>query len=146
MASSGVDITLIGDKQLIKLFKTLPDKLQKKFAVQALRAEAKLVKGEIQAATPVLTGRLKKSMKVKSVKRSRVKIGVKIETGTRAELGIPPDSKWYYPAHVELGTRTRPAKSFMRKTVHRTRARHQQNIGKQIVTAIEREARRVVNK
>lgn len=135
-----VDITMIGDEEVMKLFKQLPDNLQKKFARQAMRKEAKKVMAKVVAATPVHSGRLKESWKLKALKRNRKRIGLYIESGTRSELGVAAFYRGYYPAHIELGTRKRAAKPFLRPILRATSESTKQNIGRLIGKAIEKEA------
>lgn len=106
MARSGVvDISLIGDKELERKLRKLPPKVQKQVVRPALVKVAKRARDDITAAMPVDTGKLKSlGMKVVPIKRSRSGgIGRLVQTPTKEELGIPNDSKSYYPAHVELG-------------------------------------------
>ena len=147
MSSFGVDVTMIGDKEVIKLFKELPEKVQKKFARESMRKEAKRLVEKVKAASPVLTGSkyrkggsLKKSWKVKALRRSRKRIGVYVESGPREKLGIAANAPGYYPAHVELGTRTRAAKPFLRPVIRANRDSSQKRIGRLIGKAIEKEA------
>jgi len=112
--AGGVDISLIGDKELQRKFKTLVGKVQKKIARKAIRAGAKIVLADAKNRAPVLSGKLKKSLKVKAIKRSRSTIGVLVQTGTREKLNIPEGSKYYYPAAVEYGHGGVAAKPFLR--------------------------------
>lgn len=49
--------------------------------------------------------RLRNTFNVKALKRRRTRVGFSVWTGTRAQLGVT--GKYYYPAHVEWGHRTR---------------------------------------
>jgi len=97
------DITLLGDKKLNKAFGALAVIDQRKVMRKSQRAAFKPVLKSAKANAPVRTGKLKKSLKLRALKRSRNRSGVFVRTGTRSELGIPENAKYYYPAHVELG-------------------------------------------
>lgn len=111
---AAVDISLLGDKKLIRKLKRMEPAVQKRIMRKALRAGARPVRDESRRRAPILTGRLKKSIKIRALKRSRNKLGVLVQTGTRAELGIDPDDRYYYPAHVELGHGSVPAIPYLR--------------------------------
>ena len=118
----GVDISVLGNKQLQKQLKLLAGNMQKKIVRQALRAAAKPVLAAAKAKCPVKSGRLEKSLKLRAMKRKRGQFGVRIKTGTKAELGIPADDKFYYPAHVELGHGSVPAVPYMRSALEENRS------------------------
>lgn len=66
-------------------------------------------------------GALKRGITVSAGKvRKKGEISFLARTGKREKMGIPPDSKWYYPAIVEYGPkkgpRQWPGKQYMRKT------------------------------
>lgn len=142
----GVDISLIGDKELQKAFKKLHPKLQKKAFKKAARVAAKIVKESAKGKVPVAEGDLKKSIKVKAMKRSRTQVGVRIVAGTREELGIPADSKWYYPAIVEYGYTRQdgvfiPPQSYLRAARDAKERAAQNVMEREIRKGIEIEAR-----
>ena len=149
-----VDLRLLGDKKLDRKLRSLDVKMQRKFARRALREAWKPVKDAAKANAlaiarrPAETGimrRVARALKVRAIAKSRIvggrrrairgrrgMIGFTFRTPTRAELGIPAGSKWYPPAHIELGTRRTPPLSYMRKAFleHAPRAR------RRIVSAI----------
>jgi len=112
-----VDISMLGDKDIQRRFKKLPFVMQKKVLRKSLRAVAKDIKTAAGSRVPQLTGNLKRSLRLKSMKRTNWGIGVFVETGTRSDLGIDPKSKWYYPAHVELGTTGHTVQGFLRESL-----------------------------
>ncbi len=73
-------------------------------------------------------------------------LGIGVNLPSRAELGIRPDDKWYYPMAIEYGAKGKrthfPARSFMRTTADRYALQEYAQIGKDIGRAIEREAHR----
>ncbi len=128
-----VTLTWHGDAQAQAALAGLPDKLERRVLASALRTVAKQLLPAIKAATPIgkpytrvtrgrtrqgpqgasrairfrreTGGRLRRSLKIRALKRSRRRVGVAIVTGTRVELGIT--GRGYYPAHQEFGFRTR---------------------------------------
>lgn len=141
-----IDISMLGDKALTKKLGKLPGRLQKKVLRQAMRKAAKPILADIKQSissirvTGLHTDPLKKKTKIKSLKRSRNKIGVRITTPTRDELGIPADSKWYWPAHIELGTSKEPAQPFMRGPFNAARQKTLTTIKQETGKGIIREA------
>lgn len=116
------------DAQRIQhLLGRLPDRLQRKVLTQTVDRVAKnvvlpAVKDRIPIRSfepPVLNalkgvgpphkshtgppGILKRKMRKRPIKRSRVRVGRTITTPTREQLGIPEWSKAYYPAFLEYG-------------------------------------------
>lgn len=90
--------------------------LAKKIMRKAARKAAKPLLDAARSFAPVETGALRKGIKIRSVKRKRSSqiIGVKVQTPTREQLGIPEDASHYYPAVLEYGTSEIPARSYMR--------------------------------
>lgn len=85
-SKSGIDISLFGDKQLKRNFDDLSTKLQKKYTRKALREGAKIVANTWKATVPVDTGDYRAGIKVRSMKRSRSRIGIRIASPTRKFL------------------------------------------------------------
>lgn len=110
-----IDITMVGDKQLSRAFRTLKLVAAKKIVRPALRQTAKNMVPLLSTAAPVKTGRLKQEMaraKIRSASsapRKIIRIGVIMPT--RAELGIPLDTGGrrfgYYPIILEYGVASR---------------------------------------
>ena len=132
------DLQLFGDKKLDKALGDLSRIQQRKVMRTAQRAAFKPLLKQIKSAVPVDTGDLRKSIKLRALKRSRVRSGVYIRTGTRDELNIghgQADSvartrgaggqftstggtrrPGYYPAHVEFGHDGKTPVSYIRAT------------------------------
>lgn len=98
----GADFSALGDKELVRRFEMLRGNMQKKYGRKALRAGAKVVQKTAKQRVPVRTGRLKKGLKVRALKRSRKHFGVGVVTPPRASLGLWSDGG-YYPAHLAWG-------------------------------------------
>ena len=92
-------------KDVVREFQRLEKVVVRKAIRRALRASGKVVLAEAKAKAPVKTGRHKKNIKLRAIKRKRNRIGVNITTGTRAELGISAMASGYYPRHQEFGPR-----------------------------------------
>ena len=95
--------TLIGDKAIIKAIKNL----QRKDFSKATRAGSKIVKREAQASAPVLTGALKKAIKVRSLKSKKA-------TGHNIQFVFPGGGQ-FYGHFVEYGTKEQPAQEFVKE-------------------------------
>lgn len=118
-----IDVSLLGDAKLIRAFNGIPIAVQKRLLKKAMRPAAKIVQARAKALAPRDTGKLARHLTVRALKRSRTKIGVRVMTGKRHKLGIDANSRWYYPAHVELGTKHRPATPYLRPALHENKSR-----------------------
>lgn len=142
----GVSIELLGDRLLVEAFKLLDIKMQKKIARKGLRAGGKIVLAAVKAKVPTKSGKLKKSLKLRSIKRTRTGIGVYIRTGTRAELGISERAKGYYPFSQEYGTSKTPAHSYLRAALDEQRVKAIQEVRGTIWDELERTGRELAAK
>lgn len=149
--AAAVDITLLGQKQLERKLELLAAKTQKTIVRRAVRASAKRTLAEIvhniQSAQLVDSGRLLAAFQKAKVlqaanKRDLIRIGP--AWPTRAELGIDPKDKGYYPFSLEFGHPNAAAVPFIRPAVDENRQREIRQIGTEIGAAIEREARKGV--
>jgi len=107
MAKPAVDISILGDVELERSLAMLPDGVQRKVIRKAMRNTAKRMRSAIVPRVPVLTGRLRKEIKrssIRAIRRSRTKLGATVALPTREAMGIPANSKWYYPAILEYGS------------------------------------------
>lgn len=109
-----ISIEVLGDKALQRKLRALPIAMEKKIVRKALREAGRPILASAKALVPVRTGALKKSLRLRALKRSRGSFGVQVRTGTREELGIPADAPYYYPMAVEVGTGHAPAHPYMR--------------------------------
>lgn len=132
------DLKLEGFEDVIKTFNTLDDKLQKKAMRPALRAGAKIIQKAAKNKSPTLTGKNKKFIKVKSLKRSRGSVGLAIQTGTREQLGIPRDEHGYYPMVLEYGSKHVKKQPFMKPALEQNREKSTKAIGKKLKAGIEK--------
>ena len=115
--ASAVDIRMTGEKKLIRAFKKLEGKEQKKGARKGLRAAAKPIRNDAVRLAPADEQRRLKRIVVRAIKRSRRFIGIRVMT-TDDPTG--PDRS---VAHkVELGTKNMQAQPFLRPALHKNRA------------------------
>lgn len=141
------DINISGDKELEMLFKSLPEKIENKVLRQALRKAARPVLASAKAklkgirVTGHTTDPIIKGLKIRALKRRKGRIGVQVQTPTREELGLG-DSKWYPPAHIELGTKRTPAIPYLRNSLRENAANATELIAQELRAAIERETKR----
>jgi HK97 gp10 family phage protein len=126
-------VTIKGDRELIRKFNRLADKEAKKVIRIAYRAAAKPIFNEVKRKCPVVSGKLKGTLKLRAMARSRVRIGMEIIAGSPAAP---------YIGHVELGTSHNPPNPFMRGTVDEYRPRFPTMIGQELGPALERVAKR----
>lgn len=115
------DISLLGDKVLAYQFKQLPLVVQRKLLRQSFREAMRPVLTMARALAPKLTGRMARTLRLRSMKRRRGQLGMMVISGRRSDLAIPADHPWYYPAHVELGTSKMPAHPYLRPAFDRQR-------------------------
>lgn len=147
MANARFDISILGAPELSKALAELPDKLERRVMIKATRETGKFFLTLAKARAPKESGKLASTMKLRAMRRKKGRVGVRIMTGTRAELGIDPKERGYYPAHVEFGHRDRSgnqvaAVPFFRGPLHSSREALFAVMRQEIDTGIERELTR----
>lgn len=125
------NLSITGDKELQFKMNSLANKLQKKVFRKALRAAAKesqkRVKQMLKSESEDGRGAMAKGLKIKSMKRSRGRVGITIRSATRGDLAAkyPGISfkRGYYPAVQEYGSKKRKikAKHTMKRGLNLTR-------------------------
>lgn len=126
------DLELTGFENVLAQFNTLDDKVQKKALRPSLRAGAKIIQKAAKSKSPRLSGKNRKFIKIKSIKRTRKSIGLMIQTGTRQQLGIPLDEHGYYPMVLEYGSKNVRRQPFMKPALEQNRAKAIKAIGKEL--------------
>lgn len=96
-----IDIELLGDKALAKRFRRLEYRAQARIFRPAVREACRPLLALARILVPVRTGNLKKSLKLRVASGIRNAVGMRLETGTREDLGIDKDDKYFYPTVVE---------------------------------------------
>ena len=97
------DFTLLGDAEINKFFKTATRSVQRMLVRTAMKAAAVPVYESAKAKAPVDTGRLRDSMRIGRAKTKRYGVEIRIQTGSREELGIDANATGYYPMSQETG-------------------------------------------
>lgn len=113
MADS-VIIDLQGEKGLIKALSELKKTGQKSAVTRAMRKAAKPIQKAAQQQAPKRTGQLRKSIKVRSMRRSRVRFGIRVVTSPGKNLFT---GKTFYGAFQEFGWKTGKRGSSNRRPV-----------------------------
>lgn len=144
--SRGIDISILGDKELAAKLNALPLAVQRKIVRKAMRPAAKPVLASVKAATPVDRGVLRRKLKLRALRRSRRVQGLMIPLPTRDELGITDGARGYYPTALEYGWRDRggshhPPISYIRKPVNRRTKLYLRQVGIGISALIDTEMR-----
>ncbi len=161
MALPIVDISLLGDKALDAALEALGIKVRDRIVKLGTKAGAGVWLRAAKAKAPVgprkPRGRhLKSTLKVVPVPgswgRKYDKIGHRVVTGTRQELGIPPDAKYYYPAALEYGRRDPSdprvsiAQPFLRPAFDENEARVKAVASEKIWAGVKRAAAKAARK
>lgn len=140
---------LEGADELRRTLRKLADGREvNKLIRRSLRMAAGPVLETSRLLAPFLSGDLRRSLKIRSAKRSRKRIAIVVRPGTRAELGIPSSAKGYYPAHQAIGARGGRLKAtrYLRDSMEQNRQGSIQilntNIGKGIEAIAARGAAR----
>ncbi len=140
------EIRLEGFHELSQAFNKLPVTLQKKALKPALKVGAKIIQADAKRLSKRKSGDNKRFIKIKSMKRSRVKIGWNIVTGTREQLGIDKDDPFYYPMVLEYGSRKQPAYPYMRPALKNNRIHATNAIGVELGVRMDRVVNQLARK
>jgi len=104
-----ITLNIEGAKELERKLLSFEPKLGRKIIRQALRNAAKPILNAAKANVPVDTGDLKKSLKVKAMRKRRHSYGVMIATSVGWFAGNE-----FYGAFLEFGTSKMAARPFVR--------------------------------
>jgi HK97 gp10 family phage protein len=114
-----IDFVMTGHKEIVAALRELSAKMEKKVLSQALRDATKIYADAIKQEAPVLSGKLRRSVKVRAMKRKRGRVGYS------ARFNQTDGGKWYANT-IEYGSkhagRSRaiiPANPFMRRAFDR---------------------------
>lgn len=136
---------LTGDVQLMRRFKELPAKLQKKHGRRGVAKAARIVVKAAKANAPKRSGQLKKSL---GYRPKTYKSGVFAIVGPRKGFRININGKPHDPAKiahlVEMGhggPHAAPEKPFLRPAMDSTRGQQMAVIGEAMRVGIEAEAK-----
>jgi hypothetical protein len=136
---------LSGEARVQEVLKDLPRRIQRAILQPALEEGAVPIMQQAVTnlqtqvrVTGVKTDPIGHGMYVGRHRRRRTgRVGISIRTPRRARLGISKEAKWYYPAHIEFGTKRTPAKPYMRTAAQQKRGEALQIIRSAIFRGIE---------
>lgn len=110
-------IVVTGIKQLDRSLQSLGTKVANKIARKSMRKIGKLVKAaaerKLAANDSVESGKLRRGLRIKAMKRSRGRLGIQVETtvGKHEDPG-------FGGAEVEFGTKRSQTKPFLRPAIY----------------------------
>jgi len=134
-AGSGIGgtIQIRGGEKLAAALEALGPAMEKKILRSAMREAAKPILDDAKRRAPVLTGQLRKSLKIRSIKRNRQgQVGVVIST----EKGFFKGETFYGAFH-EFGTKKMPARPFIRPAFESNKAQSVRIVGEAIKIGLE---------
>jgi HK97 gp10 family phage protein len=141
------DIRVLGDKNLTKAMRKLPDKVERKVLRKAMRTAFKTTLDRAKARVPVGSGALKRSLKLRARRGGRNRIAFAIFSGGKDVLGVPAKTKsgrprGYYPAAIEFGwnagSRPVPERPWMRAALKESEAQVLQKLRRELWTGIQK--------
>lgn len=112
--ANNLTIDLRGEKGLLKALAELKTTGQKSAVKKAMRKAAKPIQKAAQQLAPKRTGQLRRSIKVRAMRRSRVRFGVRVVTSPGKNLFT---GKTFYGAFQEFGWKTGKRGSEKRRPV-----------------------------
>ena len=131
-------LNIKGAKKLQRKMAKLERKVQNRVMLKAMKDAMQPVVPAAQARAPVERGRLRKYIKVTTKNSRKVGLLAMVQTGTRKQLGIPADNKYYYPSAIEYGTRHISARSFLRRALGSKRNQVLDDFGRNIRRELSR--------
>lgn len=128
-------VLVTGDKEIDRLLKAMPLKLQKKISRQATRKAAKdVVLPNARGEVPQRTGKLAASLVVRAAKARKGKFGHQVETKSGAYGG--EEGGQFPGAYLEFGTKERFHKPY--KVIDLTQDDGEREKGRKSVGSIEK--------
>lgn len=100
--ANSVDISITGNAELQRKLAQISRAMQEEIVANALMLAAQPILAETKKLCPVETGALRDGIRA-TLERRKAFPSVQISTPTRAQLKIPGDAKYYYPAVLEYG-------------------------------------------
>lgn len=120
---------LRGDKELLKRLEGLKGTKIRSLFNKASRKGNKLIQKEIKKMSPRLSGKLKKSVRIRALKRSRVRAGTQVII--RFKEGK------YYGAFVNYGTKHQKGQRFINNAAERVGQKAVDVTAKELARLIE---------
>lgn len=133
-------VVMTGLRELDRNLARLSDKMQKKLVRSAVRKAAKPVLDRAKELVPTDTGDLRRSLKIRALKRSRRRstIGVQVVTGVDFFKG-----EQYYGGMIEFGTSKMNAKPFLRPAADQSKGKARLIFRQELRSGIIRETRKL---
>jgi HK97 gp10 family phage protein len=116
-------LKIFGVKELQKKFESFPPKLQKKMLRSSMTKAGRVVATAAKARVPVLTGALRKSIKVAGLAGGRGAGLTARAGGKAAPIGKRVRATLPYAAIVELGSKRSKAKPYLEPSLKDNEAR-----------------------
>lgn len=138
-AGSGIQgtIQIRGGEELAAALESLGPAMEKKILRSAMREAAKPILDDAKRRAPVLTGQLRKSLKIRAIKRNRKgQVGVVISTAKGFFKGDE-----FYGAFHEFGTKRMPARPFIRPAFEANKALSITIVGEAVKLGLDDAAR-----
>ena len=133
-----IEGALLNNRELARQLEGLPDNLRNKALRQGLRDTMKPVLDDARANAREFSPRLARTIKLRALRlKRRGSVGVKVETGTREELNIPPTDRYYWPAALELGTRFIEPRAYMRRALAKSEPTTLDRLAKHVRVRVE---------
>ena len=133
--SSIVKFEMKGLDELDRAVKKLPEKIQKRVLIGALRAGGRVIQKEAKARAPVKSGNLKRNISVVAGKSKKsAPIGQ-----VQAEVFVATTPKAWYSHLIEFGTKHISAKPFLRPAFDTTHQEVLNAIGDKLAEGILKE-------
>ena len=133
---SSISFTIEGSDKIIRKLKSMDRKIARKIMRQSLRDSAKRFKKAIEDEAPVDSGDLKKSVKVRSGKKSRNYVSVLAQIGE----GFFKGPTWYAGA-VHYGTSKLDPNPFIERAFENIKDSESRQLAKDIWQRIDESAK-----
>lgn len=134
-------IDVEGAPELARTLATMEPRVAKKLTRKAMREASKLVKDDAKRRVPVDSGKLKRAIVVRALKRSRSRFGTQVQTKDGFFKG---DS--FYGGFIELGTKKMPARPYLRPALYDNEAKVRQKFVESLREFIREEGKRAATR
>ena len=114
--SNSFSFSLNGLPEVKKALLEMDKKMSKTLLKKAMREGMKPMRAAVKAAVPVVSGDMRKAVKIRTLPKSRTSFGVIVGIGDRDFVG-----KQYYAAMVEFGTSKQAPQGNLRKAFDATK-------------------------
>ena len=137
MAKGFVSFKVRGGKALDKRLMRMDKRMAGKAIKQGMKKSMEPVQALAKQRAPYKSGNLRRSIRI-AVYSGKNYAGAAVRTGTRKQLKIPADAKFYYPAAFEYGTRQMRARSYLRSSLFDRRKMVLERVVKDVTHALEK--------